>query len=165
MYPVVNQTTAHANAPSPSRQSQKDQPEHPNVLSCEPTGWSKISLCQPPAAERRQVTTAFMSLRASSTLMWVRSLPDSIYHRRMEDFTTDANGSPDKVRSEQTPLIATRYWVDVDRPRLPNPENLIDIEWDLKERSAVANYLNVGRPTSTGWVGLVDRTWWVTATT
>ncbi len=38
MYPVVNQTTAHANAPSPSRQSQKDQPEHPNVLSCEPTG-------------------------------------------------------------------------------------------------------------------------------
>lgn len=42
------------------------------------------------------------------------------------------------------------YWVDTDRPDLPDPETFIDADWDLAERETVANYLNAGRPIGAG---------------
>lgn len=42
------------------------------------------------------------------------------------------------------------YWIDTDRPDLPDPEKFIDADWDLTERQAVANYLNAGRPIGAG---------------
>ncbi len=39
------------------------------------------------------------------------------------------------------------YWIDEDRPDLPDPTDFIDLTWDLDERIAVATYLNGGRPT------------------
>ncbi len=38
------------------------------------------------------------------------------------------------------------YWVDDDRPDLPDPANFVDPDWDPGKRQAVANYLNAGRP-------------------
>jgi peptidoglycan hydrolase-like protein with peptidoglycan-binding domain len=64
--------------------------------------------------------------------------------------STDTNGSSDTVRPVQTRLIAIGYWVDADHPELPEPGKFVDSEWDVNERSTVASYLNVGRPTNNG---------------
>lgn len=42
------------------------------------------------------------------------------------------------------------YWIDNDRPDLPDPATLIDDDWDLDERRMVASYLNAGRPPGVG---------------
>ncbi len=42
------------------------------------------------------------------------------------------------------------YWVDDDRPDLPDPANFVDPDWEVDERRVVASYLNAGRPIGTG---------------
>lgn len=42
------------------------------------------------------------------------------------------------------------YWIDDDRPDLPDPASLVDDDWDLDERQQVARYLNAGRPPGVG---------------
>ena len=57
--------------------------------------------------------------------------------------------------NDEPPLPSTRvkaigYWIDDGRPDLPDPSDFIDADWVAAERQAVANYLNAGRPQSTG---------------
>lgn len=47
-------------------------------------------------------------------------------------------------------LRVVGYWVDDDRPDLPDPATLIDVDWDVSERRIVANFLNGGRPSGGG---------------
>ncbi len=49
-----------------------------------------------------------------------------------------------------TRLRVIGYWVDDDRPDLPDPANLIDSDWATDQRKSVANYLNAGRPIGAG---------------
>lgn len=49
-----------------------------------------------------------------------------------------------------TRLRVIGYWIDDDRPDLPDPATFIDPDWELEERQAVANYLHAGRPTRAG---------------
>lgn len=42
------------------------------------------------------------------------------------------------------------YWVDTDRPELPDPEAFVDVTWDVAERQVVAEYLSGGRPVEVG---------------
>jgi hypothetical protein len=64
--------------------------------------------------------------------------------------STDADEVTDAMRLPRTRLIAIGYWIDVDRPELPDPSRFVDIDWDLNERRDVASYLNGGRPTNSG---------------
>jgi probable phosphoglycerate mutase len=45
---------------------------------------------------------------------------------------------------------AIGFWIDDDRPDLPDPVAFIDAEWELDEREAVASYLSGGRPIDAG---------------
>lgn len=42
------------------------------------------------------------------------------------------------------------YWVDIDRPNLPDPAEHVDLDWERSERETVACYLNGGRPVTIG---------------
>lgn len=42
------------------------------------------------------------------------------------------------------------YWVDIDRPNLPDPAEYVDLDWKRSERETVASYLNGGRPVTIG---------------
>jgi hypothetical protein len=60
---------------------------------------------------------------------------------------------PEPVTARDLPpsrLRAIGYWVEENRPELPDPAMLVDLAWDIEERQAVANFLNAGRSTSVG---------------
>lgn len=42
------------------------------------------------------------------------------------------------------------YWVDAERPDLPDPGVFVDATWDVAERQAVAAYLRGGRAVEVG---------------